>query len=269
MKEIIKFLIIGIVQGLGEVLPISSSAHLLIFEEILNINNNNLTLEIFLHLASLIAILFFLRKRLVKLVLGFFKYLFRKQQEYYLEFKLGCFLILSTIPIVLITIIFKDWIMLVSSNIKFIGLFLVINGFLLLIITNNTGNKKIEKMSYFDALIIGIFQCIGIFPGISRSGSCLLGASIRKMEKETAAEYAFLMFIPTVLGATILEFNNFGNLIVKDNLWMYLVTFFVTCIVTYLAFEVLLNIIKKGKIKYFGYYCIVIGLISFWYGFVK
>ena len=81
MKEIIKFLIIGIVQGLTEVLPISSSAHLLIFEEILNINNNNLTLEIFLHLASLIAILFFLRKRLIKLVLGFLKYLFRKQQQ--------------------------------------------------------------------------------------------------------------------------------------------------------------------------------------------
>ena len=81
MKELIKYLIIGIVQGLGEVLPISSSAHLIIFEEMLGINDDNLTLEVFLHLASLVAIIFFLRKKLIKLISGFFKYLFKREEE--------------------------------------------------------------------------------------------------------------------------------------------------------------------------------------------
>ncbi len=263
MKEIIKFLIIGIVQGLGEVLPISSSAHLIIAQEILDINSNNLTLEIFLHLASLIAIIFFLRKRLIKLIAGFVKYIFKKDKESLLEFKTGCFLIVSTIPIVLIVILFDELITKVSRNLTLIGVFLVINGFLLMIINNINGNKTIEKMSFFDALIIGIFQCFGIMPGISRSGSCIYGAKFRKLEKEVATEYAFLLFIPAVVGATVREVNNFSNLIVEKNLWMYLIVFGVTAIVTYLAFGILLRVIKKGKIKYFGYYCIIIGIITF------
>lgn len=263
MKEIIKFLIIGIVQGLGEVLPISSSAHLIIVEELLGINSNNLTLEIFLHLASLIAILFFLRKRLIKLISGFIKYIFKKDKESWLEFKIGCFLIISTIPIVIVAILFDDLITKVSRNITLIGVFLVINGFLLMIINNINGNKTIEKMRFLDALTIGVFQCFGIMPGISRSGSCIYGANFRKLEKEVAAEYAFLLFIPAVVGATVLEFKNFGNLIVKSDLWMYLITFMVTAIVTYLAFGILLKMIKKGKMRYFGYYCIIIGILTF------
>ncbi len=263
MKEIIKFLIIGIVQGLGEVLPISSSAHLIIVEELLGINSNNLTLEIFLHLASLIAILFFLRKRLIKLISGFIKYIFKKDKESWLEFKIGCFLIISTIPIVIVAILFDDLITKVSRNITLIGVFLVINGFLLMIINNINGNKTIEKMRFLDALTIGVFQCFGIMPGISRSGSCIYGANFRKLEKEVAAEYAFLLFIPAVVGATALEFKNFGNLIVESDLWMYLITFMVTAIVTYLAFGILLKMIKKGKMRYFGYYCIIIGILTF------
>lgn len=269
MKELIKYLIIGIVQGLGEVLPISSSAHLIIVEEILGVKDDNLTLEVFLHLASLIAVVFFLRKRVIKLIRGFVRYIFKKDKESFIEFKLGCFLIISTIPIVIVTIIFNDWINLISSNLTLISLFLVINGVLLMIINNIKGNKSFEEMRVLDALTIGIFQCIGLFPGISRSGSCIYGGNFRKLEKDVAAEYAFLLFIPAVLGATVLEFKNFGNLIVENNLWIYLVTFVVTCIVTYLAFGILLKIIKKGKLKYFGYYCIGIGVISLLASFIK
>lgn len=269
MKEIVKYLIIAIIQGLGEVLPISSSAHLIIIENILGIKDNNLTLEVFLHLASLVAILFFLRKRLIKLIGGFIKYLFKRKEEDFLEFKIGCFLIISTIPIVIITIIFGDLIKMFSSNLTLISIFLVINGFLLMVINNVKGNKNIEKMNILDALTIGLFQCLGIMPGISRSGSCIYGASFRNLEKNTATEYAFLLFIPAVVGATVLEFKNFGSLIVESNLWMYLITFVITCMVTYLSFGILLKVIKRGKIKYFGYYCIGIGIISFLASFIK
>lgn len=269
MKEIIKYLIIGIVQGLGEVLPISSSAHLILVEEILGIKDNNLTLEVFLHLASLIAVLFFLRKSLFKLISGFLKYIFKRNKEKLIEFKICCFLIISTIPIVIITLLFKEQISIISNNLTIIGSFLVINGILLMIINKITGNKNFEKMNFLDALIIGIFQCIGLFPGISRSGSCIYGASFRKLEKDTAAEYAFLLFIPAAIGATIVELNDFGKIIVSDNIEKYLLSFIVTCTVTYLSFEILLKTIKKGKLKYFGYYCIGIGIITFLGSFIK
>lgn len=269
MKEIIKYLIIGIVQGLGEVLPISSSAHLILVEEILGMKDNNLTLEVFLHLASLIAVLFFLRKSLFKLMVGFFKYIFKRNKENLIEFKICCFLIISTIPIIIITLLFKEQISIISNNLTIISLFLVINGILLMIINNVKGNKNFEKMNFLDALIIGLFQCIGLFPGISRSGSCIYGASFRKLEKDTAAEYAFLLFVPAVLGATIMELSNFSKILVDDNIGRYLLSFVVTSIVTYLAFGILLKTIKKGKLKYFGYYCIGIGIISFLGSFIK
>lgn len=262
MWELIKFLIIGIIQGIGEVLPISSSAHLIIVSELLGMKDDNLALEVFLHLASLIAVLFFLRKKLYKLIKGIGCYLFKKNKEYLMEFKIGCYLIISMIPIVLVALFFKRQINIISNNLIIIGFFLVINGFLLMVIEKIRGQKDLKQMRIGDAFYIGVFQILGLFPGISRSGSCIYGGTFRKLKKEAITEYAFLLFIPTVLGATILELDNFKELIVNDQLWMYLITFGVTCIVTYLAFNILLKIIKKGKLKYFGYYCILLGIIT-------
>lgn len=262
MEELIKYLIIGIVQGISEVLPISSSAHLVLVQELLKMSDDNLTLEVFLHLASLVAILFYLRKRLVKLISGFFKYLLLKKEEYILEFKLCWYIVISTIPIVIFTLIFNDQINALGNNVLIIGFLLIVNGILLLTITRLKGNRDLSKMNFKDALVIGISQCLGIFPGISRSGSCLYGAYTRKIEKETATDYAFLLFIPAVLGATVLEMKNFSQIIVDNQIWKYLMVFVVTSIVTYFAFQVLLKVIKKGKLKYFGYYCILIGAIT-------
>lgn len=262
MKELIEYLIIGIVQGISEVLPISSSAHLVLVQELMGINDDNLTLEVFLHLASLVAILFFLRRRLIKLISGFLKYLFRKEKDNYQEFKIFVYLIISTIPVVLITLLFKEYINIIGSNILIIGILLIINGLFLLIFNNVEGYKTLKDMKVLDALIIGLFECMGLFPGISRSGSCIYGASNRKIEKEASSEYAFLLFIPAILGATVLELKNFKQIIVGSDIWLYLITFIVTSIVTYLTFILLLKIIKKGNLKYFGYYCIMVGVIS-------
>lgn len=260
--ELIRYLIIGIVQGISEVLPISSSAHLVLIQELLGIKDDNLTLEVFLHLASLVSILFLLRNKLINLIGGFIKYVFLRKKEYELEFKICCYIVISTIPIVVFTILFKEQINMIGSNILVIGLLLIINGVLLLTISKIKGVRTLKDFNVIDALIIGCFQCIGIFPGISRSGSCLYGAYSRKIEKNSATDYAFLLFVPAVVGATVLEFGNFTNTMVNDYLWMYIIVFLVTSIVTFLAFKLLLKIVKEGKLKYFGYYCIFIGVIS-------
>lgn len=270
MIDVIKYIILGLVQGVAEVLPISSSAHLLIVQDIMGISDNTLTFEVLLHLASLIAIFVFLWKKIVNLVKGFCLYVFKKNKDYKLEFKYCLFLVLSTIPTVIFTLIFKDLIDTLSSTLWFVGMLLMINGILLMVLTRIKGERTASELNYKDALLIGCFQCAGVFPGISRSGSCLCGAFTRKIEKETAADYAFLMFIPAVLGATVLEFLKFESTSIDSNMIvLYAISFIIAMITTYFSFKILLSVIRKGKLSYFSYYCLAVGLAVLIYGVVK
>ena len=246
MIEFIKYIIIGLIQGITEVLPVSSSGHLTIVEHMMGINNDNLAFEVFLHLASFIAVIAFLYKPLIKIIKGSFLYLFKKKKEYFLEWKYLICVIISTIPIVLFTIFIKRL------------------GFLL---SKIKGERKKEEITIKDALVIGLFQCFGVFPGISRSGSCISGAMVRKIEKEEAANYAFMLFVPAVIGAFVLELGNISLIFTLNSKMIscYLASFLVSMVATFYAFKILLNFIKKGKLFYFSIYCLVIGIITFVY----
>lgn len=269
MIEVLKYIFLGLVQGLAEVLPISSSAHLIIVQEILGLSDDNLTFEIFLHLASLIAVMVFLWKKFWKLIKGFCLYLFKKQKEYKKEFNYCWFIVISTIPTVVFSLLLGDLIDKASATLWVVGGLLIINACLLFILTRVKGFKKEEDLTWKDALVIGCFQCGGIFPGISRSGSCLCGAFSRKIDKETAADYAFIMFIPAVIGATVLELFNIGDMvIVSSQIPLYLISFIVSGVTTYFAFKILLTIIRKGKLQYFSFYCLLVGIATLIYGLV-
>lgn len=171
---------------------------------------------------------------------------------------------------VLFTLLFEDFVDLVSETLWFIGLLLVINGILLFILTQINGTREKDDLNIYDALVIGMFECLGIFPGISRSGSCLCGAFSRKVDKETAADYAFILFVPAMLGATVLKFTHIAEMVVSGGmLGYYILSFLVTIVTTYFAFEFLLKIIRKGKLNYFGYYCLFVGACVFVYGLLK
>ncbi len=262
MIEFIKLLIVGIVQGISEVLPISSSAHLILVQNLLGLKDNNLTLEIFLHLASFVAVVFYLRKRLIKLIIGTIKYLFKRNKDYILEYNIFKCMIVSTIPVIIFSVLIKNALDSLSGNIFVIGALLMINGLLILLFMKRKGEKGLSKFTLEDAFVVGLCQCLGIFPGISRSGSCLVGTSIRGLNKDASSEYAFLLFIPAVLGAFILEFKNISQIMANEKLWIYLVVFIVTSITTYLSFCLFLRIIKKDKLKYFGYYSLLVGWLS-------
>ena len=120
-------------------------------------------------------------------------------------------------------------------------------------------------MNKKDALIIGIFESIGIFPGISRSGSCLAGASAVGLDKNDATDYAFMLFIPAVIGAFVLEAKNIGLIFTLDlkTIICYLAAFLIAMITTYAAFKILLKMIKKGKLFYFAIYSFIVGVMVF------
>lgn len=267
--DVLKYIFFGLLQGIAEVLPISSSGHLQIANEILKLSDDSITLSVFLHFASLIAVLIFLRKELISLVIGFFGFIFKDRVKYKNQFMLAIYLCVTTIVLVIFTIIIKllgfD-----QSPLWLVGLCLIINAIMLLVFGKFTGTKSLDELTFKDALVIGAFQCAGAFAGISRSGSCLCGCQVQKIKKEDSAKYAFLLFIPAVLGAFVLELKDISGLFVdNNNICLYLISFIVAGITTYFAFAFLKRIIQKGKITYFGIYCAVLGLIVFIYAMVN
>lgn len=255
---IVKYIFLGLLQGITEVLPISSSGHHQIASKILNISDDSITLSVMLHLASLFAVVVFLRKELKEIIIGFFKY-FRNKNEYKIQFRLVLYLFLSTFILVIFTLIIKV-LGYESSPLWVVGICLLINASMLIIFGKLNGKRKLESINIKDAIVIGLFQCIGSFPGISRSGACLCGCNIQKIDKDACKKYSFLLFIPAILGGLVLELNNLKGMISNQNYYLYLISFIVSGITTYLAFDVLNKIIKKGKLTNFSIYCIILGV---------
>ena len=212
--EVLKYLFLSLLQGITEVLPVSSSGHLQIASEVLKIKDNTVTLSVFLHLASLLAVVVYLRKDLIELIKGFFGFLFKDKIKFKNQFMLAIYLVVTTLILVLFTVLMKlfgfD-----SSPLWLVGLCLIINSALLFVFGKFTGTKKLDELSLKDAVVVGLFQCAGSFAGISRSGSCLCGCNVSKIEKQASAKYAFLLFVPTMVGATVLELGNFKDLFIN------------------------------------------------------
>ncbi len=259
---LLKYILLGILQGICEILPISSSGHLIIVSTILGVKEDNLTFEVFLHLASLLAILFFLRKKIKQMIVGCFLYLFKKDRDYQNEFYYFLKLIIATIPLVLFTLIMKK-LGYQTSRLLIVGICLIVNAMLLFFSKKNALKSFKQEVSFKDAVVIGAFQMIGLFPGISRSGSCLCGCFKQKIDKEKAQEFAFMMFIPSAIGAVVLEMDNLKQLfsLPSIDLACYFIAFFLAMITTYISFQFLSKIIRDNKLSYFSLYCILVGMI--------
>ncbi len=264
---IIKYIIISLVQGIGEILPISSSAHLIIVQNILNIESKDLTFEIFLHLASLIAIIIFFYKKIYLIIKYFFIYILKKEkrndEEIKYHFKLSHYLLIATLPAAIFGLFFKDLIEIYFSKMWVIGIFLLITSALLFISSKVNRTKELKDITYFDSFIIGISQCLGIIPGISRSGSTLYGSAIRKIKQEDAKEFTFLLAIPLMLGSAIISFNDLTICLNNKELFIpYIIAFIITLITTYLSLKYFLKFIKNKKLNYFAIYCLIIGILT-------
>ena len=264
---IIKYIIVSIIQGIGEILPISSSGHMIIIQTILGLNESDLTFEIFLHFASLLAIILFFFKKLWTMAISFFTYILNKEkrndEEIKRNYKLTFNLIIATIPAGIIGILFDDLISEYLSSMWTVGIFLLLTSAMLFISTKINRNKTSDDLTYFDALFIGLFQCLGILPGVSRSGSCLTGGSLRKVNQSDAAEFAFIMAIPIMLGSALVSFDEIGLALQNKDLFIpYIIAFVVTFITTYFALKLFLKIGRKQKLTTFSIYCLIIGIIS-------
>ena len=258
MKLLI-YIILGIIQGITEPIPVSSSGHLLIIKRLFNIKFNDLNFEIFVNFGSFIAITLFYRKEIIDIIKDFILYIKAKNKTYYKNYKYALMIIISTIPAGIIGLLLKDKIE-NFINIKIIGLSLIITSIMLFLVRNTNGKK--EDINTIDALIIGLFQVIALFPGISRSGSTLVGGLSRNLTKETAFKYSFMLYLPISIATMILGVKDIITSNINHKLLiLYIISTLISLIVTYITIDWFKNILLKDKLKYFIYYCFIIGLL--------
>jgi len=253
--NIFQSIILGIVQGLTEFLPISSSGHLVLFERFIGIPSTNLTFEIILHLATLIAVIIYFRKDLLHLTV----------KEFFL---LG----IGTVPAVFVGLFFKDYIEQAFNSLTHIAIEFAVTGLILLwaqtLLSPKKEAKTTTEITKKNALIIGIWQAFAILPAISRSGSTVAGSLLLGVERERAFRFSFLLSIPAILGASILTLKDFftGEEIFDQQLLIpYLIGAIFSFVFGLLSLAWFHQIIKKAQLWYFGVYCLLLSAGLFFY----
>ena len=266
---LIKKIILAIVQGIAEILPISSSGHLLIFSELLQVDTNGLQLLIFLHFGSLVAMMIYYWKDIKDILVSLWIFLFKHNREEKTLYYCSLFLkiVIASIPAAIIGLIFGDIIDQYLINLYFVFSFLIVTGCILLINKKLNGEKTLKELKYHEAFFIGCFQGVGVLPGISRSGSTIFGGRVNKLSNEEAAHFSFLMFLPVTAVSFLVEIIKNRHEIIQEysnisNLLIDLTTIIIAGIITFLSVKYLFKIIKKGKLHYFAYYCFALGIIG-------
>jgi undecaprenyl-diphosphatase len=269
--DILKVIILGIVQGLTEFLPVSSSGHLVLAAEILNFHEEGVAFEVFVHLGTLLSVLIVFRKDVINMILAPFRFLSsrfkNKNTKQYLLWDL--YIIVGTIPAAVIGLSFKSKIEAAFSNIILVIIMLAVTGTILFL--SRFMPKKNKEMTVLKSFLIGVSQAFAILPGISRSGSTIVTGIFLGIDKEKAARFSFLLAIPTILGASAIKLKDLLELESYTIPVSYLVLgATVSFIAGYFAIIWLLDIVKKGKLEWFAVYCYLIVIVSsIWYTFLK
>lgn len=266
----IEAIIMGIIQGLAEFLPISSSGHLVITERLFNWGSEqsaDVFFDMILHLGTLIAVFIVFRKTIWELIICFFKTLkqiftgkFRFKDTTPMQKMIG-FLIISIIPLFFIYP-FKENIEGFYNSLLPVGIALIINSIILFVCDKfKEGQKTAGTMKKRDALVVGIAQAIAVVPGISRSGSTITAGVGMGIKRNEAAKYSFILSIPTILAAVLLDTIDTVKEGVNTSLIpQYIVGFFVAAIVGFFAIKLLQYILKSKKFIVFSAYCLIVGI---------
>lgn len=239
IEEIFQGIFFGILQGLTEFLPVSSSGHLVLAQKLANFSSPGILLETTLHAGTLLAIVFYFRETVFRL-----------------DRKLATLIIVGSVPAGVVGFLLSDGIKPLFESLTVVGAALIVTAFLNYFVDQFVTNKK--TINYKDALFIGVFQAFAIIPGLSRSGSTIFAGTFNKIDRKTAASFSFLLSIPAVLGANILEFASIegGN----HSPWTMAFGFIFSFIFGYLAIEIIFKILEKKRFWIFSLYALVVGV---------
>ncbi len=271
MVKLIEYLLLGILQGITEPIPVSSSGHLLILQTIIEkfhqgLDINFEVLATITNFGSLIAIIIIFWKDIVSLVESFFKYIFKKDRSKKVsnDFSYCLKIIIATIPAGVMGLVVTKLGLLakLEENVKFIGLMLLLTALFLFLIRNFKGKKDRDKITFIDSVVVGLCQMISIIPGISRSGATIVGGMFRNIKRESAFNFSFILYIPISIATSILGVKDlFDMTISTGDMILYIIAALMALIFTYIFTKWFSKIVKEGKLIYFSIYCVILGFI--------
>lgn len=266
--EIIKVIIIGIVEGITEWLPISSTGHMILVDEFIQLNVSDAFKEMFfvvIQLGAIMAVVVLYFKKLLPFGIEKKKLVVKKG-----IMVLWVKIIVACIPAAIIGIVFDDRIDALFYNYQTVAVTLILYGIFFIIIEKahkgkEPTTKSIEMLSFKTALLIGVFQLLALIPGTSRSGATIIGGMLLGTSRTVAAEFTFYLAIPVMFGASLLKIAKFGLVFTSVELLIMVLGMVVAFIVSIIAIKFLVGYIKKHDFKVFGWYRIILGLIVILY----
>jgi undecaprenyl-diphosphatase len=263
MLEFLKVIVLGIVEGFTEWLPISSTGHMILVDEIIHLNVSEDFKTVFLVVIQLGAIL--------AVVLLYFRKLNpfdpgKTPKQRRLTIQLWVKIVIACVPAAVIGLLFDDWLDEHFYNAYVVSAMLILYGILFIVQENRNQNtefpiQKTSQISYLKAFYIGIFQLLALIPGTSRSGATILGAMILGCSRSTAAEFSFFLGIPVMFGASLLKLVKFGFDFSGSELFYLLAGMLIAFGVSVYAIRFLMSYIRNNNFKPFGYYRIVLGVV--------
>lgn len=258
MNEFISAVIIAIVQGITEWLPVSSSGHIILAQKLLNYQAS-LTFDVALHFGTLMSVFVYFGKDITDIIQDLLKLKFHTQNA-----KLGIFLIITTIPAGLVGILFKDVFESTFKNLTIVALGFAITG-LVLVITSLNFKIKENNLGIKHAIIIGFAQILSILPGVSRSGTTISTGILLGLKEKTALKFSFLMSIPVIFGASIITIGN--QTLPKELIWATLVSFIIGILSLHIIYKYILT--SRKNLRWFGIYALLLALIIGIFLFLK
>lgn len=259
--SIIEAIILGLIQGLTEFLPVSSSGHLEIVKSLFpnkQLPDESLMITVVLHAATALSTLVVFRKEVLEIIRGLFQFKWNEETKYSLK------IVISMIPAALVGLFYNDAIeSLYDGQVRLVGMMLIITGLLLFLADRAKINLK--GVSYQNSFVIGVAQAIAILPGISRSGATISTSVLLGIDREKAARFSFLMVVPLILGKMAKDILDGAFTEPKIDVIPLSIGFITAFIVGLFACTWMINIVKRSKLKYFAYYCFTVGFIAIFF----
>jgi len=263
--ELIKAMVLGVLQGLTEFLPISSSGHLVIGSELMNFQEQGVVFDVFVHLGTLLAVVFFFRRELVEMVKAPFAFLQGDRSESVKHFfMMDLYVIVATLPAVAVGLFLKDRVEILFGNILLVYCMLAVTG--VIMIAARYLPQKDKPITWGRSVWVGCAQACAIMPGLSRSGSTIFLGMVLGIDREKIAKFSFIMSIPAILGAAVLQIGDIMvNPLDKGAFLNIGAGALMAAFSGYLAIKLLLDIIRKNRLQWFGYYCLLISATGICY----
>lgn len=258
MYKSLVYILLGIIQGFTEPLPISSSGHVAIAQALFGVQNTGIAFEAFINFGSTIAIVLYFWKDIEKLFLGGIAYLKSGLKENTDESNYLWKIFWATIPMIIMTLIMMVFNIEIGDSIRNIGIALFVTSLALFFVSNKAGKTTIRDMSFKVAILIGVGQAIALMPGISRSGMTMVFALALGLRREDAFSFSFMMFIPASIGALFYSLYEIAQ--TGDFSILYLISAFFAFIFTIVGLKITRQFVMASKLYYFAIYCLIVSI---------